>query len=509
MRHARLLSLLAIAAAGCSGSGLNPNIDQGVGDLAGRDFSTTGGPDLATTPPTNTGTKLVGGMVDFMAGVTSDDRVVYFQGATLAAIPLAGGTPKTIDSDSQFATVSGKTVLSFSNADMVTNQVKLTSWNTTTATPTLITSNSGFVGAVSADGSKIVYMDNVNATGTLGDIFLANADGTGAVSLVAAVTTDAMGGGCAPQVAFTPTRVLVAHCPDPGDAGTSVGTLSSYLIAGGGAVDVATNLQSVSSGNMFSIDSAGATMIVFDVNSNIVLAAPDGTGTQPILDGPVLNAYVLKDGSAAIYVTAANELKRVPLTGAMTPVLLGPTSVTDFAPNPLGSFRSPDDKYVIWFNMAGSVQGVNDLFLSSTATPGTELTLDSMADGFLFGDAFTTDSKRAIFCSATDQNLSGTLQSQPLPTGTQATHSTAVWEVHATTASNIVYSDNFTTTMVGMTTIQRGDLRAVDSSGTAAAKLIATQADVGELLSSGRDKVVYIWKQTAGSEGLFVATATP
>jgi hypothetical protein len=511
MRHARLLSLLALAA-GCSGGGATGN-DLAVADL-GADLAMPKTLDFATQPPVNTGTSLISSnAIDFINGVTSDDYVVYTSGNLVAAVSAAGGASKTIDANSQFATVSGTVVVSLSNPDSTTGQLTLTSWTSAGGAKTLSTNTASGPSVVSSDNAKILYLDNVSTDGNFTDVYLANADGTNAVMLLSQVTTGAIG--CQPQLQFAGTRVLIAHCPDPGDAAVSTATLSSFLVAGGGPATIATDLQANESGLFYVTDAGGTKVLLFEDGSLSSTANPDGTGKAAIDTAMVLDGYLTNDASAAIYITAANALEHELLGSAATP--LGPTMATDFAINFAGPFRSGDDKYVIWYNQPdpNGNDGISDLYLSATAANGTAVTLTDQPSGFIFGDAFTSDNSLVLYFTDTDvtANLSGTLKTMTLPSGTPTTIAPAVWEVHATGGTNIVYNDNYTETMVGAgtnsQTLQRGDVRVVNAATGASPKLLATQADVGLYTTTAKDKVIYLWNQMAGSEGIYIAPSAP
>ncbi len=390
-------------------------------------------------------------------------------------------------------------------------QVTLTSW-TSSQGPKVLSTNTLSNAVVSSDGARVAYLDNVTPDGEFADVMVANTDGTNSLKLLTQVTATADLGGCAPEMRFAGARLFVAHCPDPGDAGTAAGTLTSYLAADGtGAVDLATTLQANQSGRFFFVDSTGAKVAMFDNTNALLFTAADGSSAPVPGDSGVLDGYLINDGSAAIYFTSDNSLKRA--TNAATPVVtaLGPTTVTTF---PLdyaaGSFRSADDKWVMWTNMSDSSTGLYDLNLSSTQSAGTAVNLANMSTAFIAGDAFTTDSTQALYFTDTDPNFSGTLTSLAVAAGSSPKKiATAAWEAYGVGGTKIVYGDNTTPYSANGNNFVRVDLRALDVAGSAAPKLIATQGEPGPSFTKTRDKVVYLWNQVAGMEGLFVSTSTP
>jgi hypothetical protein len=505
------LSLCAlVATAGCSSGGLMTNDMAVPGDFSGgADHTIPTGGDLAMQPAVNNGTKVVSGVVDFLQGVTDDNYIIYVQGTTLSGSPIAGGTAKTIDTNTNGSSMFGNVVFSFSAPDTVTNQVTLTSW-TSTQGPKVLSTNTAGVAVASSDGTRVAYLDNVTTNGFFTDVMLANTDGTNPVTLLKGVTATVDLGGCVPEMRFAGTRLFVAHCPDPGDAGLVPATLTSYLAADGtGSVDLATTLQTNASGRFFFVDDAGAKVAMFDNTNALLFTTADGTGGQVPGDTTVLDGYLLKDGSAAVYISAANSLKRA--TTAATPVVtsLGPTTAQTFPVDyATGSFRSPDDKWLVWSNMSAS--GVYDLNLSSTQTAGTAVALAAMPTAFISGDSFTSDSSRALYFTDLDMNMAGTLTAMPTAAGgTAKVIAMGGWEVFGVGGTKIVYEDNATPITVGTNMLTRTDLHGVDLAGTAAAKVIATQIEPGPAFTKARDKVVYLWKSVQGMEGIYVSTSTP
>jgi WD40-like Beta Propeller Repeat len=543
-------AVATLAIAGCGGStngnnGGNTGGDSGVGTTGG-DSGGGGGGDGAVTPGTDGGAmssdaatganpplpdgsilphgnQLADGGALALNGVTSDDYVIYTDtsSSTAYAISLAPGSTAislgTVDQYDDVIVLGKVVILGTSLAAGGGNNGPAAGaasiWTSAASAPASLGSAVAIYSqyaneiAASSDGTHVVFVDDVNAAGTEGDIYMAAADGSGKTLLVGSV--DVAYDECTAALAFAGTHAVGAYCvvPDGGavdaglaDGGTNfnVATVSSFTEANGTPAPIATNVQAV-----FSVDPGGTTVVVNGASGTV--AYPIAGGTAVAIDATgTLGAVsyspglLTSDGSHLLYTTTAQALERAATTAPPSPTqLAGSGTFSDVF------VLSPDGNWVTGTLNQGN--GGTDLYLASAATAGTPTALDSTTDSSpLFGDFFTADSSHVVYASGLGQN-GGTLNARALTSGATATVlATNAASDYATTAAKIVFNANVTNTGNG----EYADLSGVDTSQTAPPALLVSQADPTFFLNSEKTTIVYTWSYQAGaSTGLWTLPA--
>ena len=142
---------------------------------------------------------------------------------------------------------------------------------------------------MSADGTRVMYIDSVDTNVTTGTVMVAATDGTGKATLVAGIDlTDSF---CSPQLGFAGSSYAVlAYCLLPAGAGgldagepdggttSDLATVASYAAASSwAAATIASNVQDV-----FSVDKAG-TKVAVDGAAGTLLY-PIGGGSPLTID---------------------------------------------------------------------------------------------------------------------------------------------------------------------------------------------------------------------------------
>jgi hypothetical protein len=157
-----------------------------------------------------------------------------------------------------------------------------------------------------------------------------------------------------------------------------------------------------------------------------------------------------------------------------------------------------------------------DLYLSSTTTAATAVTLDSMTTGALFGqtsaDDFTTDSKYVLWIENlnTAQGI-GDLYAATVAGGAPAMVASGEWQNASASGSIVIFNNNCggCSGMLMAGKKATADLYWVDVSTTTAAALLQKSVDVpldggnSIYLNPAKDHVIYTYSQDNDS------TSTP
>jgi hypothetical protein len=501
----------ALVACSSSSSGNNPS-DAGGG---GPDTSTTsdgampgtdggtpmmdGGGGLPEGSTAPTGTQIVQAASVTLEGVTSDGYAIYTDNTaqTLNAAPIAGGSPIGLGMTATDVLTSGKVALVWVGASNTTGAGTLSVWTQANGMPKQVstaaldailfrTGVGGGLVDVSSDGSKVLFFDN--GTASTADLTVVNADGTGKMALVTGVHLDNQE--CPPFATFVGSAVVASYCttagPDAGvaaDAGAQpVATLTAYTGTGW----TATTISSAAKPGFFS-DAKGTQLVYQDMSGAWLWAiGMSGKGTQ--VPGLTQGGFT-SDGSKLVFVNTSGAMQ--------TAAVATPTGTTTLASGFANVLAiSPDNNWVLADKMPA--QGGFDLYLASTTAAGTPATLSSTPGATFYGDPYTADSKYAVWI--TNQSASsgtGDLYASATTNGTPAKLGTGVWINNSATGSKVVFNVNCN----GCSGNGAGtaDLQAVDVSGTAAPKVLASQADGFFYLSGDKTKIVYGWNYLMGS----------
>ena len=410
-----------------------PMVDAGVAsDDSGivPDDAPPGCPPVSAAPTAGSpvGTLLAAGNALSARGVTSDGYEIFSDDAALQlyAIPIGGGTRQSIVAlGSKFwVTVVGQVVFAWSNVTAA-NVGALTIWSSAHGAHLISSASFGILGASSADGSQILYVSNVDAGGATGDVYLSDADGTGATALLQGQQL----GGCFPQLGFAGAYAVASHCDVARGTGPS-STVSSFHSPSWTRTDLATGAE-----NTWSADAAGTMVLVSAGNG--VLVVPIGGGAGTMIDPEGFLAQLIAGGQTAVYSTTGGQLRSSPTT-APSPLTLA----TSF-----GGFYSvsPDQTRVLYY--VNSTSSGTDVYLASTLSAGTSRALSTATTGTVNGDAFTADSTYALYSSGQDVCTGASAFSAYSVSGTAPValgHN--VWGDWGATGSKVIFNDNYVAT---------------------------------------------------------------
>jgi hypothetical protein len=448
---------------------------------------------VGDTMPSETGggtTRIRAGSSLVLHGVTSDDFAIVSEatGATWA-VPLAGGTAQSVGTGTTLALVSGNVAFAWGSADLY-GFAPLRVWSASTGSKSVATKSlrpsttnaaATRVAAASKDGAYIFFTDGgTGGTSQRADLKVAKTDGTSVRTVFTqyAVYDGSLTGYedyCAPYVAWVGTRFVTTHC-SPGVSFDA----SSIDPATGTPTSLGTNL-----GAYWTSDDAG-TKVALVSSGALRVIAPTGGGST-LIDTGVASGVFTHDGTAIVYRTSANALKRSPTTSS------SPTTLVTSGAIAILTAPSPNDQWILYAGTGSS--GAYDIRRASTTTAGST-TLHASANADVYGVGFTSDSAYAIYYTAVSTIGVGNLVAYPMAGGTATTLGTGAWFDFAVGGSKLVYNDNH----VGSASSGTATIRARDVAGSTSTT-IAASADRNFGISAARDKVVYV----IPTDGLWVA----
>lgn len=447
-------------------------------------------------------------------GVTGDGYAVYSTGASspsFYAVSLAGGAPMLIAQSSgsgyPFATVQQNVAFVYSNPDQY-YVGPVTAWSAAGGAHQLSASSYYLTGA-SSDSSHIAYLDHVSEqTGDaglaiVGDLYGANADGSGATLLESGVSGWYVAGAssssdCYTYFSFAGSYAVLFACVQ--SSGAPSEQVWSYPSSGWQGAQIVANATSLSG-----FDQAGTQALV--TTSSGLQSVPLAGGAAATIDPTGAAGLFTSDGKNVVYVTTAGALAR--------------SSVANPAPQQLVASGveglwaiSPDDASVLLFENYDQQTGLTDLFIASASAPGNPAALvsaqNAMVGGpnsYMAGDAFSADSSHALFWSGvaipmgqqyfpvlgTFQSSAASAAGMPAKLGTS---SNAAWAVGA---SAVAFADNLA--MVG-NAAATFDIEWIDTAKSAPATKVVGGA-VGSTggapfyVTPAHDRVVYVGTEPA------------
>jgi hypothetical protein len=460
-----------------------------VGDDSGivEDDAPAGcpGPVTGGTVPPPTGTLLVAGNSLSARGVTSDGYEVYSDDAAreLYAIPVAGGAAQTIAAlgSNFWVTVVGQVVFAWSNVTSA-NVGALTVWSSTQGAHAIAPASFGILGASSADGTQVLFVANVDAQGTSGDVYVAETNGSASTRLL----QNQQLAGCFPQLGFAGSYAIASHCDAARGAGPS-STISSFRSPAWTQADLMGSAE-----NIWSADTAG-TMVLVSTGGGVQVV-PIGGGAAKTIDPSGFIGQLIAGGQTAVYGTTSGALRR---SSTVTP------SPTTLAPSFGGFYAvSPSQDTVLYYETTTSAG--SDAYLSSTLAAGTPVTVSSKASGAVLGDAFTMDSTYALYSSGSDVCTgSASFSAFPVSGAPAILLGHGVWGDLSGAGATVVYNDNYIAT--GGLRFGRADIESVNLATGTQPTLLVSQADAVFDLTPARDKVIYSWTVQPGTlAGLYV-----
>jgi hypothetical protein len=418
--------------------------DAGAGDGGADANPTDGGPTGDASDGAAEGGivthLLVPGSTVTIEGVTSDDYVIYYDSSTLTyyAKPLAGGPATTIytapaSAGSGYGSVFGKVAFVWSwNSSYIGT---LTTWSSGMAQgASLTTSGLAYIYQsiwASDDSRHVAYLQSTSSDATIGSLYGANADGTGATLLLANLDINsyftAQHPTCFPRLVFRGDYAVVSSCT-VADAGTTP-TLQSFSISGGWAPQaIIPNWVHSLQFNVldhspftfsFAVDPDGGRIAAASTSSGngaLQIFPTDGGASTVVDPSEALAASFSFTGSvnnpwSIFYNNDAGVLQQAYATNP------APQTLVDGGVNYLNAL-SNDGKWLLVSGKRNNNGWFADLSLVSTQTPGVPVNVASSTDygglpvtpsGNRVGGSrgFTADSAYAIATTNMTQSSSG------------------------------------------------------------------------------------------------------
>jgi hypothetical protein len=435
----------------------------------------------------------------YVWGVTGDGYAIYstYVGstATFYAVSLAGGAPTTIAQTSSayaFVTVQGNIVFAATNPDGY-YVGPLTVWSSAGG-PHQVSSSSFYMAGASKDSAHVVYLDNVTEPATdagvaiVGDLYGANADGTGATLLASGVSGFYSGGqtDCYSYFTFAGSFAVLEACNAGGD-GTQ--TVSSYQAPGWTSSQLSTGAYAV-----WGFDNADTQALVSSSTGLQVVQLAGGSATT--IDATGQSAVFTSDGKNVVYATSTGVLARSPVASPAPQQLV--------ASGVEGVFTlSPDDQTALLYESYDSQTGLTDLYGASASMPGTATALVSAQNAgiaglssYMTGSNFTVDSSHALFWSGVvvptgNESFAvlGSLESGATTgAGSPAQLAMNSSAAFAAGGSTVVFMGNYAQVGNTQATI---DIEWVDTAKSAAPITIVKGAGPTFFLTPAKDRVVY------------------
>jgi hypothetical protein len=500
---------------GAGGGGGAPPQDGAPSDASGGSIGDGAGSDRALPdswiPPS--GSKLVSGDHLSLLGVTDDDYAVYRDEAngTLQAISLSGGAPIFIGSAGAQISIQGLVVVQWGGMGPV---APLSVWTSSYGVQSLSEKSlaSERRMAVSADGSRILFFNDVDEAATIGNLWIASVDGIERASLATGIALDdpscppvlALGGSSAASAAFCWSNAVPKRGATDGGPDEPSPDASSIDDAGRDAlIPAAAVVQSFRAPDWTASTLATGVLphvAVAATGESVLVGGPAGLVVYPFLGGAGTTVdeegvwgRFTKDGLSVIYTTRAHALKRSTIASP-APVVLVESGFAGIRA------ISPDDNWVLGYETIDLELDLSDLYLTSAAAPGPVTTLSASPTAGLFrSDGFTTDSTRAL-CYTNVSNGLGTLISTPSAGGTPAVLAMGTWMHFVGSEAYVVFNNDYDPAT------QSAEIRAANAAQTISS-VIVSLADAEFHVNGIRDKVVYTWKYVEGDmAGLWVQT---
>lgn len=488
MKNLLGLSLALVALQGC-GSDSKSDDMMVTDDMAG--------PADMTVVPVNTGTLLMA--ASQYVATTTDDRVVVFAGTNggASSIPVAGGTPTVIDAASGSLLVSRKTVFSWSKVTSAIEVGDLTIWSSAMSTPRKVSTKSyAGVAAATANGTYIAYAENSVEDGAT-DVVIGKADGTGTTT-VFATGADTTNAACPVLVVSTGNGFLVEYCT--GAANMDMGTTAAQLLYIDPAATTPAPVSVSTDAANFSFDKNGSKLWYLDSTKKLFYSAlpPAGAATQ--VDTDVASVYMTQDGAALLWTTNANVLKR-----ALTSAVGSPTSLVAAGAKFLRGFSEDDAMGFISSDEPNKDTSASNLAYLSITAPSSATKVVTDSSGVLYGPAFTSDSKIALWYDKNDASVANLHQTN-IASGASTPIANAVWNHETVTATKILFMDNYKSASPnGKADLSRYDLAAAKAVVIANGAVARNSID----LSQDKSKVIYDFqvKNMPAVSGVYTAPA--
>lgn len=507
MRRILSTSMFCLAAAaGCNNA---TQVGTDGGTPAGADMAVVTKPADMAMAPADMATPLVGNKVatgNFeLLGPTTDDYVIGVEAKMgIVAQPFDGKALKVISADAQDLRITGKAVFYWFGVDQTTQMGTGVVWMNGTQYQFSDASRFAVYGA-SADGAYIFWSEKGDPQdGAFVDLVVSKADGSGKAKIGTAAIND----NCFPQGRFAAgSTVVVNYCDNVANQADGGVADAHKLVAVDAATGKITQLGAANMANWFEINRDGTKVASADANKQGWLL-PIAGGNGAMIDADVADAEFTPDNSTIVFRTSAGALKSAPTAGGAAKQIVAKDATflqswvigmktRDFFP----AF-TPDGKYVMYSTNIDAMTGLGDISMVAVGG-GTPVQLVNDL-GALFGDAFTSDSAKAVYYTNCASGV-GKMTTMPVTggMGTVVPNTKPVWVGYSVAGGNkFVYNDNWKAVT---NTNGRADIKVVDINTGADAKLIAAQAEADFIPNFAKKKIAYAMRVTGVPAGLYIA----
>jgi hypothetical protein len=468
-------------------------------------------------------------------GLTDDNQYAIYGGFTtsgggLYAVPLTGGgKPITIIAslgtlDYGYAIVhstvfvwTGIPTTLPSTGNGVGTLAAIWTAKNGVQNPKVTSSVSGLV-AASPDSTMVAYTSGASTDGSTADIVVAGSDLSNTQTVLPATVTNntASTGYFIPQLGFTNNSYFVVTHEETTTATvsfwtTGAGTWPKLDLITGAGTTTGAGTPTLTSAFSWSTSTTGTgfgSVVVAATSAGALQAFALPSATAIPVDTGVTSFLVKPDGTGVLYGTAAGGYNLATLPTPTVPVSILTTGYGGFitgygTPGAL----DPTGDYAIYYKTKAS-SGAVDLNLISNTLLATPTVLLASDTGAVFNDAFTADSKYALYyTSFTTEGTAGAvgdLFAFPVAGGSAITVSkNAVWESNYLSGSKIIYNDNFQLDEAG--DFGYADISTMDvSAATPTPTPIIQLADENYFLTTDRVTLVFALNQgNTTTDGLY------
>jgi len=451
-----------------------------------------------------------------LLGVTSDDYALYQEGAQVFATALSPHATRQWVADvppgnTAFVYVVGKVAFCWTNPDRSVpgfGVSPLTVWSAASGPHQAAAASpiGTYATSASADGSAVLFPANGSADGTTGDLVLASTDLASSSTLAAGIPMGFPYGPCRPFAAFVGKGAAshpVALTCQPGDPSSA--TLADY--SGGQRTEL---LEGVATPPFFSSNPAGTRFFTRRAGTVTPVLVSLGEAPLDVDDVPSGFGFFTSDSDLVYTARVAGhaELRSLvsgvhrtlaPNLVALPNVLSGSALITQTP-------ASPDATKVPFATRFDPATGLLDMNLADTSGQRAPVTVEAAPSTYLFGPAFTSDSRFLLYASDIDFTFgTGTLYAAS-GSQTRAFTGAGAWSLLPAADAVVAFNDNPSLDFADFNN-SSADLKVVDvSAASPRARLIAPAANLTFFVSHRGERVVFTTDAPGWAAGVYSAS---
>ena len=498
--------------------------------------------DASTGPVVPTGAVMIGkpGIIDIL-GITSDDKIVYFDGAgNLSAATAAGvvtvilpATDAGTSAVCPVAGVAGPVVYTLTDCTSHTVsgtptliQGTLSFWSTALGKLTQVATGSQGLLSSAVDNSYFTFIDGISTTATTavttGNLGVVSPSGANPVDFVKNVIIDTSSTTCAPWAVIDDGYVVASTCAveDGGDGKPSISSYkgptawtSTLLTSNAGVSNLTAgplNFTTDTSGNnILAVSSATPGPVTLSVQG--INSVTQTTLVTPFA-APVSGAeyfYLSTKSAFALFTQPSTHLGIANFATPTSPPVITSVNVTDVV---LGvQAVSSDEVWDVDYSTAldMSTGAPTSLNLRNIKT-GVATPLIPSGSGLanLFPpNSFTADNSYVFYTTnlhlVGSDATAGTLFAAPTAGGAinQIVTNTTVWNANPLTGANIIYNQNY------LPASSTDPFSALNGGATADIYVLkASDKGPGQLVVAGADAPNYFYVTSDKSQIFFTFT---